>query len=142
MNWSLRFFAGTSFVLGMCLSLNGCSGAPGDQPDLGTVRGTITIDGQPREDILIYFTPADGGRPSTGLSKQDGEYELVYSTSAMGAKCGKHTVTIAKYNEIDQNAAIPVMPDSKGDLPEGYVDIKKTVDVKPGKNVIHLSYPE
>jgi len=141
MNQNLSFYAAVLLGLGIQIGLSGCGGGPGDQPDLGTVTGVITIDGQPKKNVMVYFNPEDGGRPSSGVSDEEGHYNLVYSTSSLGAKCGQHNVTITSYSDIDQNAAIPVMPSSEGDLPKGYVDIKKTVEVKPGKNVINLSYP-
>lgn len=125
----------------MMLQYSGCGSTASDQPDLGTVTGTVTINGKPAENVAVYFNPIDSGRPSTGVTNQSGEYTLVYSAKSLGAKTGAHIVTIASHSSVDQNAPITEMPSSEGSLPKEIIDIKKTVEVKPGKNVIDLVYP-
>ena len=46
----------------LLLSIAGCSG--GDQPRLGAVHGTVTLDDAPLAGAMVVFTPADGGRQS------------------------------------------------------------------------------
>jgi len=120
------------------LMITGCGGG-GDQPDLGTVSGTVTIDGQPAGNVLVTFTPAAGGRQSTGQTKDDGSYKLVYTTDSMGAIVGEHNVTISGMVVLDDESSDTM--NSESSVPKEYVDITKVVTVEPGSNEIDLTYP-
>ena len=110
----------------------GCGGGPDDYPDMGTVSGTVTMDGSPVTGASITFTPVDkSNRPSFGYTDEDGYYELKYSSSRDGAKVGEHTVSISTH--------IPPAPDEEGILqpaqpetiPNKYnsqSELKKTVE--------------
>ena len=79
----------------MCLVSSGC----GDSgPDLGEVRGKVTMDGQPLANAIVTFTPLEGGRASTGQTNENGEYTLVFADQE-GAIPGKHRVRIASTPE-------------------------------------------
>jgi len=68
----------------------GCS----DSPSLGEVSGTVTLDGQPYANAQVEFAPQEG-RPSSGVTDENGQYELTFSPDAKGALLGKHTVRIS-----------------------------------------------
>ena len=74
-------------------SVSGCSS--GDRPPLGIVHGRITLDGKPLARASVGFTPASGGRASSGMTDAEGNYELTYIRDVMGAKIGEHTVFIS-----------------------------------------------
>lgn len=97
------------------LLMLGCGG--GDQPELGTVFGMVTLGGQPLANVEITFAPKVG-RPSYGESGADGMYELVYIRDVKGAKIGQHTITVHS-TKVD-NAKL------------------KPVEIKPGKNLIDI----
>jgi hypothetical protein len=78
-------------VLGLVV---GCGDA-----NLGRVRGTVTLDGQPLEGAMVTFAPVEGGRPAAGRTDARGRYQLVYSRDAGGAMIGEHLVTITTYDE-------------------------------------------
>lgn len=95
--------------------IGGCSGGDDGKfkvPPLGTVKGTITLDGKPLADASVDFVPATA-RASTGRTGIDGVYTLTYDESNKGAAVGEHVVKIrtkveagpspelvlAKYNE-------------------------------------------
>jgi len=78
-------------VIAALFSLTGCGG-DGTAPELGTVTGTVTLDGDPLPDATVLFQP-ETGRPSVGITDSDGKYSLKY-IEAEGAKVGKHTVSI------------------------------------------------
>lgn len=84
----------------MLLSLPGCSGQS-DQPDLGQVQGTITLDGQPLSGVAVVFQP-ESGRPARGLTDAEGKYELTYIRQTRGAKTGLNRVEIAPSEEADE----------------------------------------
>ena len=46
-------------------------------PDLGSVHGTISLDGEPLPGVTIYFKP-DVGRQSIAKSDAEGVYEAMY----------------------------------------------------------------
>jgi len=83
----------------------GCGGS-GDRPELGSVHGTITMDGKPFGKVVVVFSPAEG-RPSTGVTDDEGRYELQYLNDAKGAKIGAHTVGFAPQEGIAPAFPIP-----------------------------------
>lgn len=124
-------------ILAACL---GCGGG-GDVPKLGSVTGTVKIDGQPAPNVMVNFTPVDGGRPSSGVTDSSGVYKLTYSSSDMGAVLGKHTVKIDNHVDYDMNAVGAPMEVKDGKVTKDYAKLKKEVEVKAGSNTIDLEYP-
>jgi hypothetical protein len=110
-------------------------------PELGTVSGTVTIDGKPGSDVFVRFTPDNGGRPSSGTTDENGFYRLTYSVAAPGAKVGMHSVSIVSSIPIDTSDPQAMMNPPPGNVPKAYQEMKKQVEVKPGKNTIDLTYP-
>ncbi|MBR9800668.1 hypothetical protein GYB59_02745 [bacterium] len=127
-----------AFLTAISLFLVGCGGG-GDTPELGTVSGTVTIDGKPAGDVLVTFAPTSGGRQSTGETGDDGSYRLVYSTDEMGAMIGEHTVIIAPVVDFENESNDTMNPGSS--VPKEYLDVTKTVTVEAGSNEIDLTYP-
>ena len=74
----------------------GCGGG-GSDIDLEAVSGTITLDGNPLPDASVVFTPTGGGRPALGVTDEDGDYTLEYSTSNSGTPPGEYVVSIRTY---------------------------------------------
>ena len=79
-------------VFCVLVAVLGCGGA--DNPDLGTVSGTVKMGNEPLKGAEVEFTPVEGGRPSVGTTNDDGYYELKYTHEAHGASIGKHKVRI------------------------------------------------
>jgi hypothetical protein len=90
---SLNFFVIGSFLFLM----SGC-GPSGDQPELGTVTGTVTLDGKPLAGVAVVFQP-DSGRPARGRTNAEGKYELTYIRQTKGTKVGPNRVEIAPSEE-------------------------------------------
>lgn len=80
-------------VLVVPLAAAGCGG--GDRPRLAYVHGKITLDGKPLAGAGVRFAPAEGGRESSALTDDEGNYTLKYLRNDMGAKVGAHTVRIS-----------------------------------------------
>ncbi|MEX0791508.1 MAG: Ig-like domain-containing protein [Pirellulaceae bacterium] len=125
------------------LSLPGCGG-PTDQPELGQVNGTITLDGKPLSGIAVVFQP-DNGRPAHGQTDAEGKYELTYIRQTRGTKIGHNRVEIAPSEGEDDPAEDETDPDSlevkrpvksgKPGIPARYnTKSELEVDVKPGEN--------
>lgn len=141
---------------GWCLSLLllvGCDGGVDDYPDMGTVYGTVTLDGQPLANASVIFAPkTPGTRSSFGTTDSDGYYELEYSANMDGAKVGEHTVRISTFKSANPNEpgdtgsaeTVPNKYNSKSELSktvedgsnefdfeltsDGEIDVKEAVD--------------
>ncbi len=90
----------TSFALLVCslACLAGCNS------EVGTVSGRVTFDGQPVKHASVYFQPKDGGRASTAITDDDGNYKLMYKVGQPGAKVGTHVVKITTaWQDDDKN---------------------------------------
>lgn len=121
----------TSRVLGLCavlVSVSGCS--TGDRPELGTVTGTVTLDGEPMPDAMVQFYQT-GLRPSKAMTKPDGSYELVYLRNIKGVALGTHEVYIDRVTEKEvtpKHLRLPVRYNDESTL---------TAEVEPGENVFN-----
>ena len=100
------------FILGLA----GC-GSSG--PDLLNVTGTVTMDEKPLPDAWVQFVPqtTDGryARPSSGMTDEDGYYELEYSTSRTGTLPGQYIVSIMTGRGADNDATgnpVPAVPET------------------------------
>lgn len=121
------------------LTFIGC-GTADDTPDLGTVSGLVTLDGEPVANAKIVFKPLGGGRISTAVSNDGGGYTLEYKNNTPGAKVDRHRVSVRTGREAD---GLPQMegyvPAVKETIPEKYI-IKSEleVEVQAGDNTIPL----
>lgn len=120
-------------LLSVGLMLGGCGG-PSDRPDLGYAEGRITLGGEPLSKAMVTFQP-ESGRPSFGVTGEDGYYTVEYVPGEEGAKVGKHLVRISTYQEPEEEGA-PAVPEK---VPVEYnrdaaENPEMTVDVKPGSN--------
>lgn len=123
----------------------GCGG-PSDQPELGQVTGTVTLDGQPLSGVAVVFQP-DNGRPASGRTDAEGRYELTYIRETLGTKIGRNRVEIAPDEDAEeadtedvanpdaqQPSARPIKS-GKRVVPARYnTNSELEVDVKPGDN--------
>lgn len=99
---NLRTVAGR-LLPALCLTciLIGCGGGPSDLPELGTVYGVVTLDDVPLANASLLFEP-DNGRPSNGVTDEEGYYELQYTSDYDGAKVGQHMVRISHRSGLDE----------------------------------------
>lgn len=113
----------------------GCGGKPSDQPDLGTVSGIVTLDGNPLADVVVTFDPKGGGRASVGKTDAAGRYELTFSAGARGAVIGTHSVSITTPSE----APSPTGGAAKDPIPAKYNRATTlTHEVQAGSNTINF----
>lgn len=101
-----------------------------DLPELGTVEGTVKMDGQPLAGRQVQFVPESGGRPGTGVTDEQGHYELTYTAGVEGTKVGSNRVEITTIwpegePQPGERETIPLRYNSKTEL---------TRDVQPGHN--------
>jgi hypothetical protein len=104
----------------------GCGGVS-DQPPLGEVHGTVTLDGKPVHNVSVYFKP-DVGRMSIGKTEIDGRYTAMYLIDEEGVKVGPNKVWL-EYAPDDLGPPIPPKYGAQSDL--------KT-EVKPGENIYDI----
>jgi len=60
------------------------------------VTGTVTLNGQPAENVEVTFLPQTG-RPATGVTDSAGKFELSTFKPGDGAMPGDQTVTLGEY---------------------------------------------
>jgi len=112
-----------TMLLVAAFSVAGCS--KGDQPDLGDVQGTVTLDGQPLAQATVVFRPAGGGRASQGITNEAGKYEIIYIRDIKGAKLGSHKVAITTATETNPEERVPAQYNRQTTL---------TAEIQPGTN--------
>jgi len=107
----------------------------GDRPPLGTVHGTVTLDGNPLAKATVSFHPVGGGRQSSDRTDKEGHYKLTYLRDLLGAKIGPHKVTIRTAGAEDTEAA-----HEKERVPAKYNE-KTTLEceVKSGENTFDFT---
>ena len=116
----------------------------GKKNGVGSVHGTVTYHGKPVPNALVVFMPeTPGSLPASGLTDDNGRYELMTSVKGDGASVGNHRVTITARGPDKERPGAPVgvtgiasepgdplipieyfMPDTSGLIAE----------VKPGTN--------
>ena len=69
------------------------SGCGKGAPNVVRVTGMVTRHGQPVNMVVVHFMP-EHGRPSWGMTDQDGHYTLNYARGQDGAVTGIHKVWI------------------------------------------------
>ncbi len=124
------------FALVLTFIAMGCGGTPDDTPELGTVSGTVTLDGSPVPKATVTFKPEEGGRPSSGTTDDQGYYELQYSLSSSGAVPGKHmvrittatTITNEAGEDVDVPETIPAKYNTESELTEEVKPTSQTID--------------
>lgn len=104
----------------------GCSRT--DRPPLGTVTGTVMLDGAPLPNALVLFTPEGPGRTSRGITDAEGRYSLTFLRDIPGANLGRHSVRITTARDgHGRRESLPAKYHAKSTL---------TADVAAGSNSI------
>ncbi len=104
--------SGPVLVLSLLLAVSGCSGS-----GLVKVTGKLTCNGQPVPSTIVKFFPTDGGRPSSGLTDDNGKFTLQFSRQQPGCTLGSHTV-ILRYNVSSDELTHKVPPRASSELKE------------------------
>ena len=133
-----RLSPGATAIL-LAFLTTGCTGGPGDQPDLGKVTGTVRLDGSPLADAYLRFQP-ESGRPSTAKTDDSGVYELNYTYKVKGAKVGPHTVRIWTFETGSDPDTGKLTILAKERVPVSYnAETTLRKDVAPGAQVIDFN---
>ncbi|RUL83495.1 transthyretin-like family protein [Tautonia sociabilis] len=117
-----------------------------DAPEIARVTGTVTRAGKPVPNLTVNFMPTEG-RPSWGITDEQGRYELEYNADYKGAKVDHHKVYVV-FNaaSLDADVSGEVGPQSltaedRQDIQRKYGSEQTTqleVDVTEDGQVIDL----
>jgi hypothetical protein len=119
----------------VCLAL-GCRGGR----EIGTVSGTVTLDGEPLADARINFQPSGDARNpgigSFGKTNAKGEYTLtLIDEKGEGAIVGTHRVMIKAVRAGNADPADDKQKAGPDRVPPEYnINSTLTFEVKPGHN--------
>jgi hypothetical protein len=80
------------------------------------VTGTVTVKGQPADQVEVTFLPKNG-RPATGVTDNQGRFELSTLKPGDGAVPGEHRVTLGEYYPPGKP---PPMPRGNEPLPSRF----------------------
>lgn len=126
-----------SLTLLLFVGLIGC-GTSG--PELGTVEGAVTLDGNPLPGAVVSFRPVEGGRTAEGITDESGHFTIEFAAGAKGALLGEHEIRVTTFREkvIGDSGRVedPGMPEK---VPKKYneeTELLRTVE--PGKNQFDL----
>ena len=114
-------------TVALCLLFAGCT-----ESGLKTVpvKGTLTIDGQPANDVMITFSPLDPKLESASGQVRSGAFQLYSGSEGKeGAMVGKYKVVLA-----------PTGAAASGDMSSMYKDAEGTKGSQAPKP--KLSFPE
>lgn len=89
--------AGFLAITAILVLIAGCTDSG---PALGTVTGTVTMDGEPLPNAIVSFVPEAGGRASVGTTDENGTYQLGY-VNQLGALIGSHKISITSVVQSD-----------------------------------------
>lgn len=147
---TMKTYSLAMLALFSMVSTLGCGGPVNDMPEIGSVEGTLTLDGEPIAGATVSFYPVAGGRSASGLTDEEGKYTLQYNPTVMGTKIGENVVTISTFAESgltdvgDPSTGTGEVtsvesPGRSEEIPEKYrAGEKLTVIVEAGENVIDL----
>lgn len=114
------------------------SGCGSSGPQLGTVSGTVTLDGKPVPGALVTFISKEpDGTSSYGKTDSNGKYRLEFTTESSGAMVGAHDVTIVttRVSKSDEPDTGAVGKTEFVPIPKHYARGALTAEVKSGSNV-------
>ena len=97
-------------VLALLLTASSCGG-----PRLVKVSGRLTHQGQPVPSTLVTFFPDDGGRPSHGVTDDNGNFALKYTRTESGVTRGGHTVFL-RYDVSNEEETGEIKPKASKEL--------------------------
>jgi hypothetical protein len=128
----------TGFPLLLAIGLLVYAGCDAGDPNLGTVTGKITLDGEPLADALVEFVPTGGaGSVSYGRTDANGEYEMEFARDTVGASIGENEIRITTGDVALDDAGKEVRVPEK--VPARYnVNTELTREVTSGRNRIDL----
>lgn len=128
-----RYSKVRSLGIGLICVLSGCGSK---NMKVAPVSGTVTLDGAPLVRASVLFLP-EKGRPSFGVTDNQGRYSLIYSQDENGAEVGSCAVQVSTRmgpeGSTDDDA--PLSPER---VPKRYAKDPVKVTVRPESNTIDI----
>ncbi len=127
--------------LSLMLLFLGCViGCGSSGPELGTVDGSVSLDGDPLPGAVVSFRPVEGGRTAEGITDDSGHFVIEFAAGSKGALLGDHEVRVTTYREkvISDNGRVedPGVPEK---VPKKYNEDSELVrTVEAGANHFDL----
>lgn len=84
-------------------------------PKISKVSGTVKVDGEPTSNLIVAFTPLDGGTSAAATTDSSGNYTLSSNLGA-GIPPGNYRVSIT----TEQTASGSTLPADEGSDSEAY----------------------
>jgi hypothetical protein len=103
---------GAAWLLLLCVAAAGCGGGS-KRPKLYSVKGKITVKGQPIAGAQVAFQPVDPkseARGATGITKDDGSFVLGTFQTGDGAVEGEYKVIVSKTEAKAVASSGPITP--------------------------------
>ncbi len=123
--------------LGVALVVFGLGCGRSSGPSLGTVTGTVTLDGEPLSGVRVTFVPQEKGSPSYGVTDENGSYRLYFNQKRFGAELGTHNVVLQNCERETDDSGKPVDDTPIVPIPRKYqLPGQLTADVDSGRNSI------
>ena len=99
----------------LVVGISGCGGGVSDMPKLASASGTLMMKGQPLANAEVRFIPMSAGGPSNATTDENGNFEMRYSATEMGAVVGRHAVDVTVYGkrgpvEVEGELGPPLEP--------------------------------
>lgn len=95
-----------AILLGLAMILGCADGGP----PLGTVTGTVTMDGEKLPDAIVSFVPEAGGRASVATTDSNGQYRLAY-IDRPGALIGTHKISVTSTAKVESEIPTDISSD-------------------------------
>jgi hypothetical protein len=131
--------AKTIAFAGMLILAVACSGCGESGPEIASVEGKVTLDGQPLPDAAVVFIP-ENGRPAGARTDEQGNYVLNFTEGREGAIPGKNRVQISTARDPGETADGQPRPAVPEKIPLIYnANSELEFTVKPGeKNIANF----
>jgi len=125
-------------LLALASLLTGCGG----EMKVAPVSGVVTLDGKPLDRASVVFKPEAGGRPSFGVTDEQGRFTLAYSMDEDGAEVGSATVTVS--TKLQAEGAAENAPRGAERVPVRYAKkpLRVTVEAKANQMELGLTTKE
>jgi hypothetical protein len=123
------------FAIGFLLAACGCSQGPA----VGTVHGTVTLDGKPLEEGSVRLAAIDGHAPTAGGQVVKGKFETTAAVAKYRVEI-ESNVLMRNGQKVDRTKKVDKFADTPGEMVVKLVPDKYNknstleLDVKAGMN--------
>lgn len=119
----------------MSVLVCGCGSGVKSRPPMAKVKGVVKYKGNPVANAMVNFSTEGAPRMASGMTDDQGRFQLTTYETNDGAPVGTHKVTVtrieatagpAKMSAMDLASKGPPPPPKGGVIPMKYADLKTT----------------